>query len=443
MNSLNIRTDNSIMVTMARNDKRKPWELIRELIDNSIDAKATIIRIEMTLEEFSINDNGTGISKARMIESWSHCGRALSHSGTDIGKYNLGMKVCLIALSDRCTVSTKTATESYKISFDWTKIDSEHEFQDAELEFEHGTQIDVESPFISNSHIKKTLDQIAKTYRHLLQQQTLLIKFNGRAVHPSPDIPWISKRDIIGDGYRIEFGLWDTLNDEYLKSEVDGVTVWYKNRMVSCGVKYDSIIDIPGNYSIQLFIDDGEKYSVSALKDEVKEAEEIIDLHSMKIRDFIVPEYAKETQIELNSLFDELSEMFGDIDEADVKGKREQSGQRQGTVHPKNTEQRKRFWDSDRPDGPYQNKQRNGVKKLRFSYKATDGLGCVEQSGKTTVVYLDNTKPEVKKLLEPKMNRPAVCLLIAGLLETHRNKSTLFSDSEFSRGVYDRVKGRY
>lgn len=430
---MRIRTNNSILVTYARNSNHQTSDLIRELIDNSLDAKSSIVKLDMRPDKFIIVDNGKGISKIRFEESFSNIGHKLEHERDDIGRYNIGMKICLIALGDKCSIHTKTLDESYSVDLNWMDMDSEVEFNALDIQ-QLGTTILVETPLYKNPYIGKTKDIISKTYKHIISEG-LRIEFNGKVVEPAGDIPWLDKDVIYGDGYRIEYGTYDATNRGiYNIKEIAYTTLWFKNRRVAYNVMYGSLMDIAGDYSIQLFVTDGDKYPVNGLKDGIEGAEDIINNHSQQISEFIKPNVAKELEMNIN---DELGEIANMISERLGRGKRT-NGTEHGTVTPKETGIRRRNWSRvNESIGDHTSKN----KKSNFLIRpgASDGIGHVIQEKGRTIVCLDKSKPEVACLFSPKVNREAIFYIALFLIQCH--SPTPLLPEMASEGVYNMIKG--
>lgn len=95
----------------------KAGEAISDLIDNSIDAKATTIRIELIprkvegkatneLQSLYIIDNGTGMTENRLKEALTP-GSETDHLDTDLGVFGIGLNAAASSFSSTFVVLTK------------------------------------------------------------------------------------------------------------------------------------------------------------------------------------------------------------------------------------------------------------------------------------------------------------------------------------------------
>ena len=384
----------------------------------------------METNNFVITDNGIGISKHRMEESYRNIGKGLAHEKRDIGRYNIGMKIALMKISDSCTIDTKTENESYQVDFNWHKLDDDIPFVNRKLNW-HGTTIVVQNPLYKTTDIKQTRDTISKTYKYIIQNG-LTIEFNGKTIEAANDIPWIDKQIINGTGYRIEFGTYNGANKGIYKiSEINLTTLWFKDRQVSTGLNYDSLSDIGGNYSLQLFVYDGEKYPVNALKDGIIGVEEIINNHAKQIVDFLKRKIEKEQEIKLN---DELDKIADDI----MRREKRTNGVTHGTVAAEHTDvERTNIKKINGADGKHPSVINRG--KIIIKKGFSDGMGHVISGKKITTIMLDDTKPEIDCMFKPKFNREAIYILVCALLHDH-NRPTLFNET-VSEFMYRKTKG--
>jgi hypothetical protein len=434
------------VIKTTRNNNHKAHELIKELIDNSIDAKSTEIDIEIKGKAFTFLDNGKGITKKRFEQSMENIGSSLSHELGDIGKFNIGMKACLIFLSDEFVLSTNTGEDNYKATINWNDPDCKINYSNSKFNDKIGTEISV-------VHLRVDLDksvsiirkEISKTYQRYINDG-LKIKLNGEFILAAPEIPWIDKATINGDGYYIDFGTWDVENKGlYNIYNIDGCWVWYLNRKVSReSEKYDCLSSINGNYSVQLYITDSSKYDVGYIKHYVEQAEDIIEHHSKQIMLFIKPSIEKNRQVEINATLDEISAELSGVPYDIGQGRKKlREHTREGTVTPKGTDIKKKNWkhgDDETDNHNIKNKTTNGsVQNVEVRIKRLEGLTQVDIMRNKTVVYIDDTKEEMKILMEDKNTlKYIVCEKIE--VATRRGQA-LFYD-ELDVAIYNRIKSR-
>jgi hypothetical protein len=84
---------------------------VADLVDNSIDADATQVDIDVAFEGedswIRIADNGTGMASARMNEAMRY-GTDRDYADADLGKFGLGLKTASMSQCRRLTVATRT-----------------------------------------------------------------------------------------------------------------------------------------------------------------------------------------------------------------------------------------------------------------------------------------------------------------------------------------------
>lgn len=84
---------------------------IADLIDNSIEAKATEINLIVDLQDFQVIllDNGVGMSDSTHHESMKVAAETREYSISDLGKYGSGMKAASLSQAKRLIVATHTS----------------------------------------------------------------------------------------------------------------------------------------------------------------------------------------------------------------------------------------------------------------------------------------------------------------------------------------------
>lgn len=99
-------------------------DAVADLVDNSIEAKATVIKISLVFEGedsyLSIADNGIGLASKDIQEAMRFgSNRKYSEDG-DLGRFGLGLKTASLSQCERLTVSSRQGEERARInSFCW------------------------------------------------------------------------------------------------------------------------------------------------------------------------------------------------------------------------------------------------------------------------------------------------------------------------------------
>jgi hypothetical protein len=100
--------------------------IVSELIDNALDAGATLIEVHVDAQKLLIRDNGSGIEEMSRIHQIGSSGSATSNS--KIGKFGVGAKDAMLAIGKRVTAVTRSNGEYQESTVDWGEIADMDEF---------------------------------------------------------------------------------------------------------------------------------------------------------------------------------------------------------------------------------------------------------------------------------------------------------------------------
>lgn len=105
---------------IASHEKTFNWRLcLCELIDNSFDAKATAIRIEMRNREMKFVDNGVGTDSPGILFSQ---GSRKQHPGTTLGRYGVGASDAFMWLYGATAITSGDGTATYFAQCRWSDV---------------------------------------------------------------------------------------------------------------------------------------------------------------------------------------------------------------------------------------------------------------------------------------------------------------------------------
>jgi len=131
---LPVTVDKSHLVTIGERLYAESIELIRELVNNAYDADATVVKVTVTPESISVEDNGTGmdlegLEQYFVIGSQEKLLRPKSpvFKRQRIGQFGIGKFATLSACS-RFIVSTQKGEFAARVIFDkeeWSKVGAE------------------------------------------------------------------------------------------------------------------------------------------------------------------------------------------------------------------------------------------------------------------------------------------------------------------------------
>ena len=200
MNKIHILEDLLINKIAAGEVVERPMSVIKELIDNSIDAKSTIIDIYIYnggLDKIIIIDNGEGMSKKDANMSFIRHATSKIKDNNDLLKISTlgfrGEAIPSIASISKTTLLTNNTQESTKITYDngnkikeeispsnkGTTIIVEELFYKTPARLKH-----MKSPYYETSLITNTITKFALCYPNIsfnyYNNDTLVFKTNGK-----------------------------------------------------------------------------------------------------------------------------------------------------------------------------------------------------------------------------------------------------------------------
>ena len=183
-------------------------EAIQELIDNSIDAKATRIDIHLEQEkqgepvEICVVDNGTGMPEG-VLQRCLYFGQTVQEEGVSrIGKFGVGLALAALSMTRRVDVYSRVGEDWYWTYIDRDEVDADPDHwvppapvinNDADAVTSYGRDDSRTIILFSRSQIEsaraRTLEtdlrkNFGETYRHHLADEGLEILVNGRHIKP-------------------------------------------------------------------------------------------------------------------------------------------------------------------------------------------------------------------------------------------------------------------
>lgn len=260
---------------------------IADIVDNSIDAKATEISINVCLESLSIQiiDNGIGMEFDRIVEAL-RLGSETGKEASELGKYGFGLKSASFSQANIITVASRVS-KTNEVTFDINKSIEENDWIAYEsfdyrnlIEHETGTAViwndlyrlgitgkDREKRLIS---LTKELDQfLSKTFYQFIDQG---IKFylNGNELksqspfyESSPALKHLNADDVNFGEEKIKLKAFDISavarrgSDDNLLQE-QGISVFRNNRFIS-NIGWISRMAHPSLNMIRIRMDVGSK----------------------------------------------------------------------------------------------------------------------------------------------------------------------------------------
>lgn len=366
---------------------------LKELIDNSVDAQATIIEISYSEKkgnyyyQLIINDNGYGMS-AETLLSASRYGSSYD-AGFDgkIGRYGVGMKEAFFTHARQAEILTKQENDvvGRKMYHNYDEVIAKKiKIWRVKKPVEapkknRGTKIIINlvDP-VHTSVINRTQDSLQKTYGYLLGSGEVSIFHNNKKLQqdiPSLKVQTSIEGDFDGRPYCIRLYMLHPSTKK--PGSYNGITLIYnKRRVLFANRPFEKSIS---KYAcIEVSISDGaKKWTLTPHKDDCVEVHELLEKYKHDIEKFAGTVEQKEDQILIRSAekFGEmiLNRAFGDSSEKLLseigQGKRmiTENGKK-GTIMPQNTELVHTSYTIVDPLGPKKHiPKKNNVKKSRQS----------------------------------------------------------------------------
>lgn len=237
-----------------------PASMIKEMIENSLDAKATVIKIEVFKggTEVKINDNGIGMDKEDTLLSIER--HATSKISTKDDVFNLqtygfrGEALASIAAVSKLTISTRTAASNtgYKIGSYGGVV---RKFE--EISRNPGTEIEVRDLFYNTPARKKFLRKESTEYnkiRDIVLKEALantevafILELDGKATINTSGrgidntILELFGKSVLRNLNKFEYGYLG--NVEILRSSKDYIFTYINKRYVKSATIERAVID--------------------------------------------------------------------------------------------------------------------------------------------------------------------------------------------------------
>jgi hypothetical protein len=396
-NTFYLKTHPFSLINNTRGNSWPIYSAVAELIDNSIDASASNIDIEILNDSIVITDNGKGFTYSELISAFETIS-CPPPENTDIriGRYNTGMKTASVRIGDSLTILTKTLSgDGYSFYVDWDKVCNFNQPitkpKSFKVSFKHGTQITINRLFQFDKRAEGNITyNIRKLYSRYLNGGGI-IKYNGDTLTGLPKINLLKEFVLNGEDYTIKYGFYD--NDKIKESDwrfhdVIGVHIYYRGRLFHMPREQRTSIPIKfDRYYIEINTDnaaygpnvhkDGLIYLNNILTDKVIS---VINSNLSKEYDKLESEEDKKIQNALNDMFKNVAKKQKrdkNGDELSDLGQGRKNGithDKPGTIVSKDSDIKRETW----------NKGDNATTKHKIRSKECD-------FSKIDVVYAEST----------------------------------------------------
>jgi|GEM_PF-2624415 len=178
--SLDLRVDlQNLIYSMLKMYKNK-YVLIREAIQNAVDAGAKNIKITILSDLIEVEDDGSGMDRQEIEEYWNTIARTSKRGKSGvIGEFGLG-RLTFLLVSDRMFMETRKDNESWKVT---TNREGKVWIEKGERS-KQGTKVWVEGDFSEYVHtFKEYAKMVAKTREEYIKVNEELV---SRKEYSSP-----------------------------------------------------------------------------------------------------------------------------------------------------------------------------------------------------------------------------------------------------------------
>lgn len=412
------------LLTSYANNNLAWWKALAEFVDNSIDAGASRIVIDMTKRLLSVSDDGNGCEE---ITAMFKLGDHVKGARTKLGRYGIGAKDAWLSCSDQMTVETvrnKILTRMSVNYIDWMQNDwNANDPASTETEKPSGTRIELPLRNGKNKPSKDAFQDIAFAFTPAIKQGIQILESaNGKRIPlaphemPSRESIVVSEFEIDGKKVSIDIGILP-----------DGVKVkrgpfWliHEHRIIdstSLGAGQYGVRRIAGTVTI------GDGWKLSKNKDDLTENQDRLgEAIFVRIEHILREADALAETIESAAFRNELQGMLNDaINNLSAEKDREKrpggKGESIGSVEPKDTGRKRRKAKAiqflpgsiDKDGG----KAKRGGYSLDFCEIDKDSIGKFDCKGKRVSLNLNHHFVAAMKI---KGNRDALISCASALI---------------------------
>src|ERR1043166_2122677 len=339
------------------------FEVLAELIDNSFDAEAKHVEIEMYPKRFGITDDGVGCKDPALLVV---LGERQAHSKTRLGRFGIGSKDAVLWIAShegRVHIATTYKGMRRALSVDFA--DYAHQWQ-LDLPEENqstlrGTSIEIPNPYRTYQHIEQLKEKLMFYYAPGLQDGLQIVLRTGSSSKPQTDVlhPYVYAEfdtviedtlDINGKIAQLRVGI----TQENAINKYPGLAYQYEWRVIrraDRGEGCDGVSTARIFGTIRLL---GDGWGLTKNKDNINDAEALY----AAVQERCAPLYKQARDLSEKVTLDglsptlsaELTDMFVGILEPTKKARRGSRKEKTGTIEPKDTN-RKHLHAADKQEG--------------------------------------------------------------------------------------------
>jgi hypothetical protein len=416
---------------------------MKELIDNSIDAGASSIRVFELGGDLTVEDNGCGFAD---LSTALVFGKSTKKGDRKVGRYGVGMKKACVKFSN----ATKIQSRGKEIYVDWEGIIENGASNEVPIhDSGDGPTAIVLEDFEVRRGSRKPIDSLhlSKVYGLLIENGSAMISVNGKDLDPLPlpQIEQILEKEVEWRGRkaRIKGGVYPT-NDPQ-RSTWSGYYPYYNGRLITDtggGIHSAGLGELTiQNFCFLVDLVDGEKpWQLSTHKDGVEDLDDFLEhLYDEVTRSILEEAEKKQRNNEDKEIEKQLNRWVSENPKV-VNGIRSVDQNNSGSVTPKGTPRKRRRseeWDSD---GDYQPASPSVTDKgYRVFFEDIDGLtlGCCSVHAKFVAIKFNTNHPWVQE----NRKKPEVIGPVASSIKTAEKVQQKQSQGFSLPMFYDELMG--
>jgi hypothetical protein len=375
-----------------------------ELIDNSLDAGASVVRIDLQKGSIRFWDNGSGVPDLDKLVCFG--GHASHGRRGGSGIYGIGFKDAVLGLGgEQSTVQVETSHRGrlYDCKIDWKRLKDSARcmtIADAAAPDEPPrtsiTVIPHRLRFPDGDRRVKFLAQLGYIYAPALKRGAVIqVTTSGRTMNVEqwkrPSLTDVVDRciDLNGRRARVYAGIVSAGE----QNEHSGLTYYRGFRVVKRASAYGCGAYSPARICGFVELDEKKSWERTKNKTDLVEADDLYEEVERILRPILEKAQAQARTIEFDGMVDELEAMLSSAilgDNAKAKRERCDGG---GSVEPKNTGRRHRRAKKEQEGATF---PRGKATQIKLEFRPGLGeIGKWERSNKAARILLDADHPHV------------------------------------------------
>ena len=427
-------TPNVHFLNSIRGDRGSWATLVAEGVDNSLDANASEVAIDMRPTEIVIADNGCGIAKAHE-SAIVRLGEHQPHASTKLGRFGIGIKYNATSAGDLLEVESISSDGDMQLRVDWSKVIQSGRWQIPRPRWQPvlvargtGTTIQIsrlrwDKP--KDKDIDAVREQLAQMFYPAIEQGATL-RVNGRAI-PLLREPVLT--DVVEETIQLPSGKGGHVRAGILArpeaSSLYGVQLSYKHRVILSKSNF-GCNSYSGTRRMFARIVLTADWGLSRFKDQL--VDDDAEQFETNVEDLLRPILEKCHSAQMELKVDEMTERLNDLLPLELQATRPPRRYTVTERRPRKPSTRHGMSDrDDTPTGPAR-KPKSPLNRLLVTF---EGPICQEYGyghftkGRPNRITLATDNPDVAALLAHRDSELAArALLVYALMIYHHARDT-------------------